>query len=89
MNERNDASGTQATPHLFFYSAVHALEHPNNPASLDDFTDEPERPWIGRTHALFLRSCGEEILEEPLCDKEQTKVVFLCDFWALRFDVLE
>lgn len=76
-------------PHLLFDSAIHALEHPDNPASFDDFADEPECPRLGPTHTLLLHRYGEEVLEEPFRDEEQAEVVLLCDFWALRFDVLE
>jgi hypothetical protein len=75
--------------YLLFNSAIHALENPHNPATLDHFADEPKCPWLGRTHTFLLRPDGEEILEEPLRDKEQTEVVLLCDLWALRFDILK
>ncbi len=79
----------EVPPHLLFDSAVHALEHPHNPAALDNFADEPESPRFGRTHTFLLRPNGEEVLEEPLCDKKQTEIVLLCDLWALRPDILE
>jgi hypothetical protein len=71
MNGVN-ASGTKASPsHLLFDRAVHALEHPYDPASLDHFADEPECPRFGRRiHILLLRPYGEEVLEKPLCDEE-------------------
>ena len=77
--------------YLVFDGAVHALEHPDDPAALDDLTDEPKCPRLGRgcIHCLLLRAHGEEVLEEPLCDKEQTQVVLLGNLWALRLDVLE
>jgi hypothetical protein len=89
MNGVTKVAQSKITPHLLFDSAVHALEHPDNPAPFDDFADESKRPRFGRTHTLLLRPYGEEVLEEPFRDKEQAKVVLLCDFWALRFDILE
>jgi hypothetical protein len=89
MNRVMQLAQKPMPPYLLFDSAVHALEHPDNQASFDDFADEPECPRLGRTHTLLLRRYGEEVLEEPFRDEEQAKVVLLCDFWALRFDILE
>ena len=75
--------------HLLFDGAIHALENPHNPATLDHFADEPESPRFGCTHTFLLHPDGKEVLEEPLRDEEQTEVVLLCDLWALRFDILE
>ena len=77
--------------YLFFDGAVHALEHPHDPAALDDLADEPKCPWLGRgcTHVFLLRANGEKVLEKPLCDEEQAEMILLSDFWALRLDVFE
>ena len=75
--------------HLLLDGAIHALEHPHNPATLDDFADESKSPRFGRTRAFLLRPDGEEVFQEPLCDEKQTEVILLCDLWALRFDILE
>jgi len=91
VNQRNDAGSRHRVelPHLFFDSAIHALKHPHNPAAFDDLPDEAECPLVRSTHALLLRLDGEEVLEEPFCDKQETEVVLLCDFWALGLDILE
>lgn len=75
--------------HLLFDGAIHALEDPHNPATLDDFADEPKRPRFGRTRAFLLRPDGKEVFQEPLCDEKQTEIILLCNLWALRFDILE
>lgn len=75
--------------HLLFDSAIHALEHPHNPATLDNFADEPKSPRFGRTRAFLLRPDGEEVFQEPLCDEKQTEIILLCNLRALRFDILE
>lgn len=75
--------------HLLFDGAIHALEHPHNPATLDNFANESESPRFGRTGAFLLRPDGEEVLQEPLCDEKQTEIILLCNLRALRFDILE
>ena len=81
-----------AHPYLFFDGTVHALEHPYDPAALDDLSDEAKCPRLGRcwcTHLFLLRANGEEVLEEPLCDEKQTEMILLGDFRALRLDIFE
>lgn len=77
--------------YLFFDRAVHALEHPHDPAALDDLADESKCPRLGRgyIHFFLLHTHGEEVLEKPFCDEQQPEVILLCDLWALRLDVLE
>lgn len=87
VSQRN--SNDARVAHLLFDGTVHALEYPHNPAALDHFADKPESPPFGSIHIFLLRPDGEEVLEEPLRDKEQTEVVLLRDLWALRFDILE
>ena len=82
---------TARVAYLFFDGTVHALEHPYDPAALDDLANEPKCPWFRRgcTHFFLLRANGEKVLEEPLCDEEQAEMILLSYLWALRLDVLE
>lgn len=56
--------------HLLFDGTIHALEHPHNPAALNNFADEPEGPGFGRARGFLLRPDGEEVFQEPLCDEK-------------------
>jgi hypothetical protein len=90
----DDAGGVSfntAVAYLFLDGAIHALQHPYDPPTLDDLANEAKCPRLRRgcTHFFLLRANGEKVLEEPLCDKEQAEMIFLCDLWALRLNVLE
>ena len=75
--------------HFLFDGTIHALEDPHNPATLDNFADEPKSPRFGRTRAFLLCPDSKEVFQEPLGDEKQTEIILLCNLWALRFDILE
>jgi len=65
--------GLRATTDLDLLSAVHALEDPDDPASLNDGADEPEVPQpadgVSETLPIFLGSDTEEKLQKPFGGK--------------------
>ncbi len=67
----------------------HPLQYPDNPASLNDFTDDLEIPRRNvatgcRSHLRLLANSKKEF-QEPLDHEEKTKMVLFRDFGTLGF----